>query len=97
LAAVEFAGGSVSSPGFERSLSHAQPGERETLMRSANANLAWCDLTHRGYGALKFTRMGLEAEWLAFADVRTPLAAPPSVTRITAAAGASFGPGAWTL
>lgn len=96
LAALEFAGGSVSSPGFERTLSNAQPGEREALMRGANASLAFCDLTNRGYSALTFTPAACEAEWLAFADVRSPVAGEPIVTRLSAAAGAA-GPGAWTL
>jgi alkaline phosphatase D len=96
LAAIEFAGGSVSSPGFERSLSNAQPGEREALMRGANPPLAWCDLTRRGYGALTFTREACTAEWVAFDDVRTREAGTPSVTRITSAASAA-GPGAWQV
>jgi alkaline phosphatase D len=95
IAALEFAGGSVSSPGFERSLSRAAPSERESLMRAANPQLAWCDLTHRGYGALRFTRTECAAEWLAFADVRTPQAGAPSITRINASASASGGPSAW--
>ena len=96
LAALEFAGGSVTSPGFERSLTAAQPGERETMMRSANPGLAFCDLTNRGYSALSFTRGACEAEWLAFADVRSPTAGEPAVTRLRTAASASGGPGAWS-
>ncbi len=97
LAALEFAGGSVSSPGFERTLSAAQAGEREAMMRSANPELAWCDLSHRGYGVFKLTRGACEAEWLAFADVRSPTPSAPSVTRLSAAASASAGPGTWAL
>lgn len=96
LAALEFAGGSVTSPGFERSLTAAQPGERETMMRSANPGLAFCDLTNRGYSALSFTRDACEAEWLAFADVRSPTASAPTVTRLRTATSASRGPGAWS-
>ncbi len=94
-AAIEFAGGSVTSPGFERSLSNAQPGERETLMRNANPNLAWCDLTKRGYGALRFTRTTCEADWVAFDDVRSPQSGVPSMTRLAAEASATAGPSAW--
>lgn len=96
LAAVEFAGGSVTSPGFENSLTLAQPGERETLLRSANSNLAWCDLTHRGYGALTFTRTKCTAEWIAFDSISTPAAAAPTITRLHAAASATDGPSAWS-
>jgi alkaline phosphatase D len=94
-AAIEFAGGSVTSPGFERSLSNAAPGEREALMRNANPNLAWCDLTKRGYGALRFSRTACEAEWMAFEDVRTPQAGAPEITRLAAEATANAGPSAW--
>mgnify|MGYP000423046539 CR=1 FL=1 len=97
LAALEFATGSVTSPGFERSLTNAAAGEREALLRGGNPHLAWCDITNRGYGALTFTRDGCAAEWLAFSDVRSPDAAVPTATRISAAASASAGPGAWTL
>lgn len=96
LAAVEFAGGSVTSPGFERSLSNAQPGAREAIWQNANESLAWCDLTNRGYGALTFTREACEAEWLAFADVRSPEAQAPVSTRRTSAASAQAGPGGWS-
>lgn len=97
LAAIEFAGGSVSSPGFERALSNAAPGEREALMRTANPELAWCDATHRGYGALRFTRDACEAEWVAFADVRNSQTSAPIVTRMNAAASMDAGPDAWSV
>lgn len=96
-AAIEFAGGSVSSPGFERTLTNAQPGEREASFRAANADLAYCDIGRRGYGALKLTREGCASEWAAVGDVRSPVAAAPTVTRIEAAAGENAGPGAWNV
>lgn len=96
LAALEFAGGSVSSPGFERPLSAAGPGERERLMRSANPHLAWCDATHRGYATLSFTRTACEAEWIAFDSVRTAQMTAPTITRMNAAASLSAGPSAWS-
>jgi alkaline phosphatase D len=97
LAALEFAGGSVSSPGFERSLTNATPGQRESMMRSSNPHMAFCDLTNRGYGVLKFTRTTCESEWLAFPDIRSSQAPTPIVTRFAAVASASGGPGAWAL
>jgi alkaline phosphatase D len=95
LAAIEFAGGSVTSPGFERSLSNAQPGERETMMRGANANLAWCDLTNRGYGAFKLTRASCEAEWIAFPSTRERERPTPTITKLVSQASTASGPGAW--
>jgi alkaline phosphatase D len=97
LAAIEFAGGSVSSPGFERSLSNAAAGAREALMRSANPALAWCDVSRRGYGALRFTHEACDAEWIAFADVTSPHAGAPMVTRMSSAASTNAGPGAWNV
>lgn len=97
MAAIEFAGGSVTSPGFERSLSAAGPGERETAMRAANSNLAWCDLTNRGYGALKLTAGACEAEWIAFNDWRTPQTPAPVITRMTSVTSATAGPSAWDV
>jgi len=95
LAAIEFAGGSVSSPGFERVLSSAAPGERESLMRAGNPELAWCDVTHRGYGVLRFTRNACEAEWNAFSDVRAPTFQPPAPMRFVSEPS-TVGPGPWT-
>jgi alkaline phosphatase D len=96
LAALEFAGGSVTSPGFERTLSRAAPNEREVVFRAANEQLAFCDLTNRGYGVLRFTREACEAEWLAIPDVRVAEAPSPAVSRLSASASHSGGPGPWT-
>lgn len=97
LAAIEFAGGGVSSPGFERPLSAAAPGERERMMRDANPQLAWCDATHRGYATLSFTRTSCDAAWVAFDSVRTPQMNAPVTTRMNAAASLNGGPGAWSV
>lgn len=96
LAAVEFAAGSVTSPGMERLLPGGAPGEREALMREANPALAWCDASRRGYGALTFTRDACAAEWRAFADVRSPATDAPTITRLVSQSSAGAGPGAWT-
>jgi alkaline phosphatase D len=97
MAALEFAGGSVSSPGMERTLNAAAPGERESLLRGANPQLAFCDATRRGYGAITLTREACNAEWVAFADVRTPVSDEPIVTRLNATPSASNGPSAWAV
>jgi alkaline phosphatase D len=96
-AAIEFAGASVTSPGLEQAMAAGAPGAREAMMMSANPHLAWCDVTNRGYGALKFTRGACEAEWVAFANVREAEAPTPSITRLTATPSASSGPGAWSV
>lgn len=97
VAAIEFAGGSVTSPGLEQAMTAAAPGAREAMMKSANPHLAWCDVSNRGYGVLKFTASACEAEWLAFASVREREMAAPTVTRMSATPSAASGPGAWTV
>jgi alkaline phosphatase D len=97
LAAIEFAGASVTSPGLEAAMSNAPPGGRETMMRDKNPHLAWCDISNRGYGVLRFTRTACESEWVAFTDVRSPEAGAPVITRINAEASAAAGPGGWTV
>ncbi|MEZ5972289.1 MAG: alkaline phosphatase D family protein [Hyphomonadaceae bacterium] len=97
IAAIEFAGASVTSPGLEQALSAAAPGAREAMMQSANPDLAWCDVTNRGYGVLTFTRGACEAEWVAFANVREQQAPLPSTTRFAATPSSQHGPGAWSI
>ena len=67
------------------------------MMRSATPHLAYCDVTHRGYGALKFAREACEAEWVAFDDVSAREVSAPTVTRMSAAASSNAGPGAWAV
>ncbi len=97
LAGVEFAGGSVTSPGFEATLRNAGPGAREAAMRAANPALAFCDVTNRGYGALKFSRTALDAEWVAFTEWREPARPEPQITPISTAPSAAAGPGPWSV
>lgn len=94
-AVIEFAGGSVTSFGFESALTAAQPGEREAVMRAGNPNMAWCDVTHRGYGAVRLTRGACEAEWVAFANVRDAADKSAVVTRLTSQTSERSGPGNW--
>jgi alkaline phosphatase D len=97
IAALEFAGASVTSPGLEQALSAGAPGAREAMMQSANPHLAWCDVTNRGYGVLKLTRGACEAEWVAFANVREAEVPTPNVTRMNAEPSTSSGPGRWII
>lgn len=97
IAALEFAGASVTSPGLEQALPAGAPGAREAMMQSANPHLAWCDVSNRGYGVLKFTRGSCEAEWVAFANVREAEPSAPTITRFSAAPSAASGPGAWAV
>jgi alkaline phosphatase D len=69
-AALEVAGTSVTSPGMEVNLSNAAPGAREAAMLRANKELAFCDLTHKGYAAVTVTQAGVSTEFVQFASVR---------------------------
>ena len=67
------------------------------MIRSANPQLAFCDITNRGYAALRFTRSACEAEWLAFSDVRAVEPGAPASSRMSAESGARSGPSAWAV
>ncbi|MGE3790796.1 MAG: alkaline phosphatase [Hyphomonadaceae bacterium] len=97
LAAIEFAGASVTSPGLEVPLAGAPSGGREAMMQGKNPHLAWCDVSNRGYGVLRFTRAACVSEWVALPDVRSQSPLAPTITRIEAETSQNAGPGAWRL
>ncbi|MBO9713023.1 alkaline phosphatase D family protein [Sphingomonas sp.] len=84
-AGVEFAGHSVTSPGYEDSLA-ADPRAIAAGLVAANPELKWCDTSRRGYMALTLTPEKATNDWL-FVDTiatRTPRASvgySASVTR----------------
>jgi len=93
LAGVEFAGGSVSSPGFERTLSKAAAGEREAVVQRANPALKFADLSNRGYGVLRYATDRLDAEWVAMGPALLRSAEALSVSKLSAAPAQGLG---WT-
>lgn len=94
-AAIEMAGTSVTSGGFERTFSKGEPADRARAFVSANPELAWCDVTHRGYSTVKLTRAGAEVEWVAFDNVLTRDAQVRAITTSRAEATRAHGVGAW--
>lgn len=94
-AAVEIATSSVSSTGFEKTFSGGAPGAREAAMLAANEELAWCDVTRRGYATAKLTRTAAEAEWIGFEDITKPEPGARTVTRASVEASARHGVGPW--
>ena len=94
-AAIELAGASITSPGFERTFRNAAPGAREAAMVGANAELAWCDVTRRGYAVATLTREKVSVDWLAFESVTTPTAPTPTITKSSAEATRAHGVGKW--
>lgn len=74
-AGVEFAGQSVTSPGYEGSIA-TDPKTVAAALVSASSELKWCDTSRRGYMALTLTPERASCDWV-FADTiarRTPAA-----------------------
>jgi len=70
-AGVEFAGQSVTSPGYESALK-ADPKVVAAGIVAASPELKWCDTSRRGYVTVAFTPAEARADWVFMADVRTP-------------------------
>ncbi|WP_404372797.1 alkaline phosphatase D family protein [Sphingomonas sp. MMS24-J45] len=62
-AGVEFAGHSVSSPGYEAATATDPKVIAATLVR-ANPELKWCDTSRRGYMAMTLTPDSATNEWI---------------------------------
>jgi len=90
-AAIEIGVTGVTSPGFERTFSNAGPGEREAVMVAANKELAWCDITNRGYNVTRLTAERTETTYVQLAHVAS--ADRPGITTKTIAADARKGSG----
>lgn len=96
IAAIEVAGTSVTSTGLENSMSAAPSGGRESAMREANTELAWCDVTNRGYAIVTLTATAVETRFIATGPVTEAAAARLSETILTSAASPK-GPAGWTI
>lgn len=94
-AAVEIGGTSVTSPGFERTFSNATPEARAAAILAANPELAWCDVTRRGYACTRLTSARADVEWIGFDTVTTPTAPSPVIVRSSAEATRDRGVGPW--
>jgi alkaline phosphatase D len=62
-AGVEFAGHSVTSPGFESALS-IDPKIIAKALVDANPELKWCDTSRRGYMAMTITPTKVTNDWI---------------------------------
>jgi len=62
-AGVEFAGHSVSSPGYESAV-RTDPKVVAAGLVAANPELKWCDTSRRGYMALTITPTKVSNDWL---------------------------------
>ncbi|WP_076070654.1 alkaline phosphatase D family protein [Sphingomonas montana] len=70
-AGVEFAGHSVTSPGFEAAIPHIPPADVAKALRATNPGLLFADTARRGYVALTMTPEKVTGEWLFLKDIRT--------------------------
>ena len=61
--AVEFAGQSVTSPGFESFFPGAKPDDIATALRDTNPQLHWADTSHRGYMTVTLTPNMAKSTW----------------------------------
>jgi alkaline phosphatase D len=69
-AGVEFAGQSVTSPGYESDLPHVSPRDIERAMIERNPKLKWANLDRRGYLTVELTPTQATGEWLLLDTVR---------------------------
>ena len=68
-AGVEFAGHSVTSPGWETT-AHAAPATVAAALVAANPELKWADTSRRGYMALTLTPNAATNEWVFVDTIR---------------------------
>ena len=62
-AAVEFAGHSVTSPGYEGGIA-ADPKMVAAALVRANPELTWCDTSRRGYMAMTIAADRVSNDWI---------------------------------
>lgn len=88
-AGVEFAGHSVTSPGFERDFAGvpARDVERATIAR--NPQLKWANIERRGYMTVELTPARATSEWLFLDTVRQRSTAMAATHRMSVAHGAN--------
>ena len=69
-AAVEFAGHSVTSPGYEGGFS-TDPKVVASALVAANPELRWCDTSRRGYMAMTVAADRVSNDWIMVDTIRT--------------------------
>ncbi|MXP26043.1 alkaline phosphatase [Altererythrobacter indicus] len=67
---VEFAGHSVTSPGFETYITGAAPADVANALRHANPGLAFTDTSQRGYVSLELTPEAVNGAWHFMSTIR---------------------------
>ena len=69
-AGVEFAGQSVTSPGYESVLA-ADPDVIRAGILAANPDMTWCDTSRRGYLTVGFTPETARCDWIFSSSIKT--------------------------
>lgn len=83
---VEFAGHSVTSPGFESYFSRVPPERLAASLRETNPTLKFADTARRGYMAVELTRGAAVCEYRFMGNVREKGAGLAATQRVTALA-----------
>jgi alkaline phosphatase D len=86
-AGVEFAGQSVTSPGFESSFTGASPETVAKSVVTANPGLKWMDSSQRGYMLVELTPAMATSEWRFLETIKSRSARLSALHRVTAKHG----------
>ncbi len=86
-AGVEFAGHSVSSPGFENTLPWIKPQDLAADSVARNSQLKWADTSQRGYMAVELTPARATSEYRFLESIKVRSATLASAKRISTEAG----------
>ena len=86
-AGVEFAGQSVTSPGFESYAPGVSTAELASATMARNPGLKWANLERRGYMAVEFTPARATAEYVLLDTVRSHSTAIAATHRMTVRRG----------
>ncbi|MEY4999425.1 MAG: hypothetical protein RIS00_1469 [Pseudomonadota bacterium] len=86
-AGVEFAGQSVSSPGYEAYFTGASPQSIASALRQTNPGLKWADTSRRGYMLVELTPDRATSEWRFVETVKERTPRLSGLHRMTAQKG----------
>jgi len=84
---VEFAGQSVSSPGFESYLNFVKPDALAAALVAENSQLKWADTAQRGYMLVELTPAAVATEYRFTGGAKQRAAQLAGTKRITSAKG----------
>ena len=88
-AGVEFAGQSVTSPGWETDAPQISPREIERALMARNKDLRWANMNRRGYFSLELTPDRATSEWQLLDTVRQRSTALAGTQRMSVDHGAN--------